>query len=97
MQAFSPKPGRLRSNRVRKIARGRAANDIEPETRCAFARATATTRSLNESVGKQTASFLTYRLVEPRRSPQVLRLDQRREANGQIGLKALGDWAAAQR
>src|SRR5271155_677039 len=38
--------------------------------RRAAASATATTRSLKESVGKHTASFLTYRLSTPQRLPR---------------------------
>ncbi len=37
---------------------------LNPKRRAA-ASATATTRSLNDSVGKQTASFLTYKFLAP--------------------------------
>jgi len=50
--------GGLRGDGVGQIAGGRAADSLNSKRRAA-ARAVATTRSLKESDGKQTASFLT--------------------------------------
>ena len=56
----------MRGHRVGQVAGRRAAHSIESERR-ALASATATTRSLKLSVGKQTASFLMQRLYAPMR------------------------------
>jgi hypothetical protein len=91
MQALRPRRAACAATELARLPVDEQPTVVKPKACCALASATATTRSLKLSVGKQTASFLMKRLVAPMRLPRSLCAQQRREADGEVGLKALRD------
>src|ERR1039458_5791717 len=68
IQAFKPSRAACAANEFARLPVDEQATESNPKLR-AFANATATTRSLNLKVGRQTASFLTKSRRDPISSP----------------------------
>src|ERR1700722_11455244 len=89
MQALRPRRADCAATELARLPVEEQPTVSKPNFR-ALARATETTRSLKLRVGKQTASFLMYRLVAPMRLPRFLARMSGVKPTGRSGWKPSG-------